>query len=113
MPTFVELPPFERHRESYLNDLEYGELQDELKNNPKAGDVIPGTGGLRKIRFKNKQRGKGKRSGLRIIYYYWVDGVEFLLFSIYAKGETSDLTAEQKKIFKSLLESELKERKIY
>ena len=59
-PTFVELPPFERRRESYLNDADYRALQAMLLDNPEIGDVISGTGGLRKVRYEDK-RGKGKR----------------------------------------------------
>ncbi|PPK47528.1 hypothetical protein B0G57_101493 [Trinickia symbiotica] len=62
---FVELPPFRRVRENYLADDEYRALQVELMGNPEAGDVIKGTGGLRKLRFGDKRRGKGKRGGLR------------------------------------------------
>lgn len=67
--SFVELPSFERHREMYLDDLVYKALQIELMKNPEAGKIIAGTGGLRKIRFNDEKRGKGKRSGLRVIYY--------------------------------------------
>jgi hypothetical protein len=65
--TFVELPAFERHRAKYLDDAGFSELQLELMRNPEAGDVIEGTGGLRKLRFMDKRRGKGKRGGLRVI----------------------------------------------
>jgi hypothetical protein len=66
---FIELPPFERYRQNYLRDDEYRNLQNFLLLTPKAGDVIAGTGGLRKLRFGDSARGKGKRGGLRIIYY--------------------------------------------
>jgi len=67
--TFIELAPFQKYRSDYLTDDEYRALQIELMQNPEAGDVIKGTGGLRKIRFADKRRGKGKRGGLRVIYY--------------------------------------------
>lgn len=108
LPSFVELPSFERFRENYLNDDGYKDLQLLLIESPKAGDVIAGTGGLRKIRFEDKRRGKGKRGGLRVIYYYQTSALEFLLFSIYDKGEATDLTSSQKAVFKAYLESELK-----
>ncbi len=63
--TFVELPPFERVRPDYLDDKAYQQLQLELMANPEAGDVIEGTGGLRKLRQPDPRRGKGKRGGLR------------------------------------------------
>jgi hypothetical protein len=110
IPCFVELPPFERHRESYLGDLEYRELQSELIKNPKAGTVIRETGGLRKLRFDDKRRGKGRRGGLRVIYYYWVEGLQFWLFSIYDKDEANDLTAKEKKDLKLFLDAEIAKR---
>lgn len=110
LPSFVELPSFERFREDYLTDDEYKNFQLMLMANPKAGDVIAGTGGLRKIRFEDKRRGKGKRGGLRVIYYYQTSAVEFLLFSIYDKDEASDLSNKEKTLFKVYLESELKLR---
>lgn len=110
IPIFVELPPFERCREDYLNDDEYRQLQLTLLSNPEAGAVIRGTGGLRKIRFEDKQRGKGKRSGLRMIYYYWIRGYEFWLFMLYNKDEVEDLTPDEKALVKNLLRTELSHR---
>jgi len=68
---FVELPPFEHHRANYLDDSAFLRLQRLLMVNPEAGALIPGTGGLRKLRFADERRGKGKRGGLRVIYYWW------------------------------------------
>ena len=67
--SFWELPSFVRYRQEYLDDEAFKRLQVELMDNPEAGDVIKGTGGLRKLRFADEKRGKGKRGGLRIIYY--------------------------------------------
>lgn len=75
--------------------------------NPAAGDVIEGTGGLRKMRFADPRRGKGKRGGLRVIHFYWADGPEFWLFTLYDKGEMADLTARQRAALKQLLRTEL------
>ena len=74
---FVELPAFERHRADYLDEAAFSLLQCELMRNPAVGDVIEGTGGLRKMRFADKRRGKGKRGGLRVIYYWWSAGMQF------------------------------------
>lgn len=68
---FVELPAFERLRNEYLDDQSFRALQNALMDDPSAGDVIQGTGGLRKLRWTDKRRGKGKRGGLRVIYFYW------------------------------------------
>ena len=74
---FVELPAFERHRSTYLDDAGFLRLQDVLMADPAAGDPIEGAGGVRKLRFADMRRGKGKRGGLRVIYYYWTGGSEF------------------------------------
>jgi len=58
---FIELPPFARRRQDYLDDDAYGEFQRILLANPLAGDVIEGTGGLRKMRYRDSRRSKGKR----------------------------------------------------
>ena len=55
---------------SYLDDDDFRGLQNLLMLQPEAGDSIPGTGGLRKLRFADARRGKGKRGGLRVIYYW-------------------------------------------
>lgn len=110
--TFIELPPFERHRQSYLNDENFRGLQKTLMDNPDAGDVIEGTGGLRKVRHADEKRGKGKRGGLRVIYFWWQSGKQFWLFTIYNKNEMDDLTAVQCKILKEFLKRELDARRI-
>lgn len=107
---FVELPPFERYRREYLDDDGFLLLQTLLIENPKAGDVIRGTGGLRKIRYSDARRGKGKRGGLRVIYYWWVKGHQFWLFTLYDKDEAVDLTARECAQLKGLLEKEIAER---
>lgn len=107
---FVELPAFERFREDYLNDEAFRRLQDVLMADPLAGDVIEGTGGLRKLRFADPRRGKGKRGGLRIIYYYWTGGPEFWLFTLYGKDEAADLTPKERVFLKDRVKAELKAR---
>jgi len=108
--TLIELPIFSKYREDYLNDHEYRKLQELLVNNPTSGDLIQGTGGLRKLRYGDSSRGKGKRGGLRIIYYWWVNAYQIFLFTIYNKNEMTDLSHDQKKKLKELLENEIKAR---
>lgn len=110
--TFIELPPFERHRQGYLSDENFRAFQKMLMDNTEAGDVIEGTGGLRKIRYADEKRGKGKRGGLRVIYFWWQSGKQFWLFTVYNKDEMDDLTAAQRKILKELLKQELDARRI-
>ena len=87
---FIELPAFERHRKDYLSDELFHGFQQELMKNPEAGDVIEGTGGLRKVRFVDERRNKGKRGGLRVIYYWW-SGVRSSGYSPYT-AKTSRTT---------------------
>ena len=85
-------------------------MQRLLMASPEAGDVMEGTGGIRKLRFSDKRRGKGKRGGLRVIYYWWAEGLQFWLFTLYDKDEMSDLTPSQRKILKETIKAELKAR---
>ncbi|MCW7550605.1 MULTISPECIES: toxin [Photorhabdus] len=101
---FIELPPFERYRHNYLSDEEFRTFQNMLLENPAAGDVIQHTGGLRKVRFTDSRRKKGKRGGIRVIYYWWVSKSQFMLFTIYDKDEMSDLTKEQCESLRKMLE---------
>lgn len=107
---FVELPPFERYRSEYLDDASFRALQWLLMRNPEAGDVIQGTGGLRKLRFADERRQKGKRGGIRVIYYWCTGAAQFWLFTLYGKDVQDDLNAAQKKALKRLLDTELQAR---
>ncbi len=107
---FVELHAFSRHRADYLDDAAFGGLQQTLLENPQAGDLIEGTGGLRKLRFADARRGKGKRGGLRVIYFWWAAGRQFWLFTLYDKSEMDDLTPGERRLLKSLLKRELNAR---
>jgi hypothetical protein len=109
---FVELPAFERLRPRYLSDEEFSALQQALMAKPEAGDVIPGAGGLRKLRFADRRRGKGTRGGLRVIYFHWSAGQQFWLFTLYNKNEVADLAAGQRRILKRLIEAELAARRL-
>lgn len=99
---FVESKVFEKYRDEHLSDEEFRLFQSELMLNPKQGDVIQGTGGLRKVRVGSK--GKGKRGGSRVIYYFFDEKRCFYLLTIYGKSEMTDLTADQKKQLKAFME---------
>lgn len=107
---FVEAPPFTRHLSKYLSEDGYRELQSRLCMNPEAGDLMPGTGGFRKMRWADARRGKGRRGGLRIIYYHFPSDRQIWLMTIYGKDEASDLTGRQKKALKVAIERELTAR---
>jgi mRNA-degrading endonuclease RelE of RelBE toxin-antitoxin system len=87
--TFIELPPFTRHIYRYMSDEEYQGLQRFLSAYPNTGDVIPGTRGCRKLRWGAV--GRGKRGGVRIIYYYQIKNGRIYLLTLYAKNEEANL----------------------
>ena len=107
---FFEAPAFTRYVSSYLTDNEYREMQGRLASAPEAGDMIPGTGGFRKLRWADPKRGKGQRGGLRVIYYYFREERQIWLITLYGKNEASDLTPKQKQALKSAIEDELRVR---
>ena len=86
-------------------------MQNFLLKHPEAGDVIEGTGGLRKVRHGDPKRGKGKRGGLRVIYYWWDGGRQFWLFTLYDKDEMENLSVAEKKLLKGMLKAELEARR--
>ena len=99
---FIEATLFTKRVKDYLSDEQYTAMQNLLIQDPAAGDLIPGTGGLRKIRWGSK--GKGKRGGVRIIYYRQKAEDQIYLLTIYAKNEMSDLSASNKKALKQMVE---------
>ena len=107
---FIEAPAFTRHLSKYLDDDEYRNLQAELAANPEVGDLMPGTGGFRKMRWTDSRRGKGRRGGLRIIYYHFKSDCQIWLMMAYDKDEASDLSAKEKKALRTAIESELAAR---
>jgi mRNA-degrading endonuclease RelE of RelBE toxin-antitoxin system len=108
--TFIELPAFQRLRGHYLDDDAFQDFQQLLLANPEAGEVMQGTGGLRKVRYGDVRRGKGKRGGLRVIYYWKVRQDQFWLFTVYDKDEAGDLTSDQRKALRLRLEAEIAAR---
>ena len=108
---FFEAPSFTRHLLQYMDDESYRDLQLRLSNDPELGDLMPGTGGFRKIRWADPRRGKGRRGGLRVIYFYFPSDHQIWLMTLYGKDEASDLTAKQKKALKAAIESELNGRR--
>ena len=90
--TFIEAPAFSRLVHDYLDDAEYAAMQWSLALHPGTGDVIPGSGGIRKLRWKAE--GRGKRGGVRVIYYWRNQAGEIWLLTIYAKNETENIADE-------------------
>ena len=95
---FIESPIFTKLISKYLSDEEYSVLQWELLSQPNAGQIIPGSGGLRKLRWQAE--GRGKSSGYRVIYY-WQDHLgQIWLLTIYAKNEAENIPAHILKAIK-------------
>jgi mRNA-degrading endonuclease RelE of RelBE toxin-antitoxin system len=94
--TVAEVDPFAATaRRAELAEDERQDITVFLANNPEAGDIIPGTGGLRKLRWAGK--GKGKRGGYRVVYYFFDESVPVFLLAVYPKNQRIDLSPEQKK----------------
>ena len=107
---FLEAPAFTRYVSRYLSDDEYRKLQNRLATTPELGDVMPGTGGFRKLRWADPRRGKGRRGGLRVIYYYFRREQQIWLMTLYDKDEASDLTPDEKQTLRNAIEVELRAR---
>ena len=108
---FFESPAFSRYYREYLAEDEYRRLQMTLAVNPRAGDVMPATGGFRKLRWADPRRGKGRRGGLRIVYYYFAADGQIWLMAIYDKDEMKDLSMAEKKALREAIETETRARK--
>ena len=97
---FVESPIFTKLLHELLSDEDYFEFQRYMITNPLAGDVIQGADGLRKIRWSAGN--KGKRSGVRVIYYYLDEAEQIRLLLIYKKGTKDDLTTKEKAVLREI-----------
>jgi hypothetical protein len=100
---FVETPVFTKQITALLDDGDYRRLQVTLALKPAAGDIIRGSGGLRKVRWA--VRGRGKSGGIRVIYYLVDEGEIYFLFA-YAKNEQEDLDSRQLRVLRNLVKEE-------
>ena len=98
---FIETPVFEKRIKELFTDDEYLLIQQELLNNPVKGDLIQGTGGLRKIRFG---RNSGKSGGVRILYYYTDDYGRIYMIAVYTKSSKDNITSSEKAVFKAFIQ---------
>ena len=108
---FVEAPVFTRLVAEYISDDDYCELQLHLARDPEAGEVIPGTGGFRKLRWDDRRRRRGKRGGLRVVYYYFSDDAQLWFVTIYRKSEVADISPDEKRALKAAVDRELGQRR--
>jgi hypothetical protein len=94
MITVAETPEYARRAEKLLSENERTELICYLAAHPGAGDVMEGTGGVRKLRWRRS--GRGKSGGARVIYFYHNDRIPLYLLTIYGKNEKDNLTAAER-----------------
>ena len=99
--TVIETPGFIRDASAALTDEELSEVIRFLAANPDAGDIMPETGGGRKLRWR--AQGRGKRGGVRVIYYYHSDSLPLFLLNVFAKNEKASLTKAERNEMKNLL----------
>lgn len=102
MLTVAETPTFSRQADKLFSPDEKREVIDFLSHNPMAGDEIPGTGGVRKIRVP--VAGRGKRGGARVIYYYLDETIPLYALLVYAKNTRADMTPDEKRAVSRLAE---------
>ncbi len=102
----IETSVFTKIIQSLMRDDEYRFLQSHLVEVPDAGEIIQGSGGLRKVRWKLD--GRGKRGGVRIIYYWATSRSQIFMLYAYAKSEREDLTKNQLSVLKKVVESEFR-----
>ena len=100
---FIEAPIFTKYIYNYLDDKGYSALQQTLALRPDAGKIIPGSGGLRKLRWAGS--GRGKRGGLRIIYYWLREDGQIWLLTLYAKNEAEDIPHSVLKMLRKEIEN--------
>jgi mRNA-degrading endonuclease RelE of RelBE toxin-antitoxin system len=91
MMTFVETRLFTKLVQDYLTDDEYGALQQALTKSPEAGCVIPGSGGVRKLRWR--VAGRGKRGGIRVVYFVRWKQDQIWMLTVYAKNVAESIPA--------------------
>jgi hypothetical protein len=103
---FVETTVFTRRVTEAMSDDEYRVLQEALLRRPGHGDLIEGTGGVRKLRWG--EAGRGKRGALRVIYYWHAKREMFLMLFLYRKSEQKDLTAAQRRVLAGAIRQEFK-----
>lgn len=102
--TFIELPPFTRNVYHYLSEEEYEGVQRYLLSFPESGAMIRGTGGCRKLRWRVE--GRGKRGGVRIIYYWRRSHDEIWMLTIYAKNEAENIPSHFVRRLREEIENE-------
>ncbi len=107
----IEFGRFSKQADKLWTKAERVEFIDFIAKNPLSGDLVQGTGGIRKVRWTQTKRGQGKRGGTRAMYYYLAKGMTIFLLAIYGKGEKVDLTTKEKKAL-ALVARDLKKSEV-
>jgi len=94
MQTIVELPEFMKKSDRLLKNSEKQSIIDYLAFHPESGDIMQGTGGIRKLRWSAQN--KGKSGGARVIYYYQNESIPLFLLTVFGKGEKANLSNRER-----------------
>lgn len=94
MQTIAETPEYIRRAEKLLSDDERRDVLSYLATHPRAGDLMEGTGGVRKLRWS--RGGRGKSGGVRVIYYFYAETMPLYLLTLFAKNERANLTKAER-----------------
>lgn len=97
----VDTPQYAARVRKLMDDDAEADMVDFLARNPLAGAVIPGTGGVRKLRWRLE--GRGKRGGARVIYYYHNDDIPLFLLTVYAKNEKENLSVTERNAYRRII----------
>ncbi len=107
MITIKTTPNFDKLAQKLIQKEAVEELYAFLASNPRAGDIIPGSGGIRKLRWKSGDRTRGKSGGVRVLYHYSND-ILIILITLYAKSEQENISAKEKNQLKKLMPALIK-----
>ena len=99
--TVVEVEPFSAKAKQVWSEEEKLELVSFVAHSPEAGDLIPGTGGVRKLRWS--RRGTGKRGGVRVVYFFHDMALPVFLLTVYAKSDRADVSPSERRVMRKLV----------
>lgn len=107
LQTVVETPEFAKQAKICMEEIAKENFINFIAKNPLAGELIEGTGGVRKVRWQSDLH-RGKRGGVRIIYYYHNEDIPIFLFTVYKKNKKENISLTEKADLRKLIQSILK-----